>query len=101
MRRNIRPDLLFSMEAHVAMMEKIYEDAAHSGKPQYTTATPYLKLLTHAKHQVVQSEAALATMQERLAQAERALDDKEALHRREIQDKDTLLRQAEQAIQDK
>lgn len=112
MRRNIRPDLLFSMEAHVAMMEKIYEDAAHREKPQRTPSTPYLKLMTHAKHQVAEREAALAALQERLTEVEQAfrhseallrqeIRDKETLLRREIQDKETLLRQAEQAIQDK
>jgi len=101
MRRSVRPDLLTSMEVHVAMVEKIYEDAAHREKPQRTPSTPYLKLMTHAKQQIVEREAALSTLQERLAQTEQALEDKEALIRREVEDKETLLRQAEQAIQNK
>ena len=103
MRRSIRPDLLFSMEAHVAMMEKIYEDAAHNEKPQHTPSTPYLKLLTHAKQQIVEREAALVTLQERLTQTEQALEDKEGL----LRDKEALvgrtqhnLRDAEQAFHD-
>ena len=70
MRRNIRPDTLYSMEAHVAMLEKIYEDAAHPNKPKGESATPYLKLIAHAKQQVREREAALAELQARLAQAE-------------------------------
>lgn len=97
MRRSIRPDLLFSMEAHVTMMEKIYEDAAHDEKPQHSPSTPYLKLLTHAKHLVVQREATLATLQERLTQAEQALHDREALLERTL----NSLRDAEKALHDR
>ena len=70
MRRNIRPDTLYSMEAHVAMLEKIYEDAAQPNKPKGESATPYLKLIAYAKQQVREREAALAELQARLAQAE-------------------------------
>ena len=70
MRWSIRPEALFSMEAHVAMLEKIYEDAAHPNKPKGESPTPYLKLIAHAKRQVREREAALAELQARLAQAE-------------------------------
>ena len=70
MRRNIRPDTLYSMEAHVAMLEKIYEDAAQPNTPKGESATPYLKLIAYAKQQVREREAALAELQARLAQAE-------------------------------
>jgi len=96
MRRSVRPDLLFSMEVHVAMVEKIYEDAAHSEKPQRTFSTPYLKMMAHAKQQIVEREAALATLQERLAQTEQALEDKEGLLRRTQHS----VREVEQALHD-
>jgi len=40
MRRGVRPDALFSMEAHVAMLEKIYDDAVHTNKPKREPTEP-------------------------------------------------------------
>jgi glycosyltransferase involved in cell wall biosynthesis len=45
MRRNIRPGNLVSMAAHVAMLEKIYENVAHTRKRRRKFQTPYLKLV--------------------------------------------------------
>jgi len=70
MRRNIRPGNLVSMEAHVAMLEKIYEDAAHARKPKRKSHTPYLKLVAHAEQQVIEREEALARVQQQVALAE-------------------------------
>lgn len=70
MRRSIRPETLFSMEAHVAMLEKIYQDATHIHKPKRESATPYLKLIARAQQQVRERERTLADLQSRLAQAE-------------------------------
>jgi len=63
MRRGIRPETLFSMEAHVVMLEKIYEDATHIHKPKRESATPYLKLIAHAQQQVREREAERAHLQ--------------------------------------
>ncbi len=97
MRRNIHPETLFSMEAHVAMLEKIYEDATHSNKPKQESPTPYLKLIAHAKQQVRQREAALAELKEQLAGAEQAAREKDALLNQAAREKDALLQQAQQA----
>jgi hypothetical protein len=70
MRRNIRPGNLVSMEAHVAMLEKIYEDAAHARRPKRKSHTPYLKLVAHAEQQVIEREEALARLQQQLASLE-------------------------------
>ena len=70
MRRNIRPDTLYSMEAHVATLEKIYEDATHTHKPKRESATPYLKLIAHAQQQAREREKTLVLPQSPLAQAE-------------------------------
>ena len=102
MRRNIRPDALLSMEAHVAMLEKIYEDAVHADKPTQSASTPYLKLIAHAEQQVRQREVALADQQERLAQAERALHEKEALLQeaeQALHEKEALLQQTRRALE--
>jgi glycosyltransferase involved in cell wall biosynthesis len=104
MRRNIRLDTLLSMEAHVAMLEKIYEDAVHADKPTQSASTPYLKLIAHAEQQVRQREAALADQQERLAQAERALHEKEGLLQeaeRALHEKAGLLQEAGRALHEK
>ena len=66
MRRNIRPGNLVSMEAHVAMLEKIYEDVAHTRKRRRKSQTPYLKLVAHAQQQVNEREEALAGLQDQL-----------------------------------
>lgn len=86
MRRGIRPETLFSMEAHVTMLEKIYEDAAHASTPKRESPTPYLKLIAHAKRQLLEREAvllereaALAELQSCLAQSQQALHDTGAL----------------------
>lgn len=97
MRRSIHTELLFSMEAHVAMLEKVYEDATNDSTSERTSSTPYLKLMAHAKQQVREREAALADQQERLAQAERALHEKEAL----LQQARNSLQEAERALHDK
>lgn len=57
MRRNIRPDTFFSMEAHVAMLEKIYEDAINTKGPKRSASTPYLKLIAQAKREVGRLQA--------------------------------------------
>ena len=87
MRRSIRPETLFPMEVHVAMLEKIYEDATHTSQPKGESPTPYLKLMAHAKRRLLERETALAELQSRLAQSQQALYDKEA-----------LLEQTEQAL---
>jgi DNA repair exonuclease SbcCD ATPase subunit len=78
MRRNIRPGNLVSMEAHVAMLEKIYEDAAHARKRKRKSHTPYLKLVAHAQQQVIEREEALARLQQQLASAEAHAQELEA-----------------------
>ena len=70
MRRSARTDAVLSMEAHVTMMEKIYDDAANDKKPKRTPSTPYLKLIAQVREQVGEREAALAGLQERLSQSE-------------------------------
>ncbi|PWB82235.1 MAG: hypothetical protein C3F08_00195 [Candidatus Methylomirabilota bacterium] len=70
MRRNIRSDTLVSMRTHVAMLEKIYEDAAHTLRATPERHTPYLKVIAHVRQQVREREGALAGLQSRLAQAE-------------------------------
>jgi glycosyltransferase involved in cell wall biosynthesis len=101
MRRSIRLETLFSMEAHVAMVEKIYEDAVHGKTPERNSFTPYLKLITHAKQQVQEREALLADLTQRFAQAEQAIHMKEALVQQgeqAIREKEALVQQAEQEI---
>jgi hypothetical protein len=78
MRRNIRPGILVSMEAHVAMLEKIYEDAAHARKPKRKSHTPYLKLVAHAEQQVIEREEALSGLQQQLALSQARAQDLEA-----------------------
>jgi chromosome segregation ATPase len=62
------------MEAHVAMLEKIYKDATHTSQPKGESPTPYLKLIAHAKQRearaVAAETAAISLAQER--EAERA-----------------------------
>jgi glycosyltransferase involved in cell wall biosynthesis len=78
MRRNIRPGNLVSMEAHVAMLEKIYEDAAHARKPKRKSHTPYLKLVAHAEQQVIEREEALSGLQQQFALSQARAQDLEA-----------------------
>jgi colicin import membrane protein len=52
------------------MLEKIYEDGAHGGKPKRKSHTPYLKLVAHAQEQVAEREEALARVQQQVALAE-------------------------------
>jgi len=78
MRRNIRPGNLVSMEAHVAMLEKIYEDAAHARKPKRKSHTPYLKLVAHAEQQVIEREEALSGLQQQIALSQARAQDLEA-----------------------
>ena len=79
MRRSIQLETLFPMEVHVAMLEKIYDDAAHANEPKEETPTPYPKLIAHVKQRLREREAALAELQSCLAHAEQRLHDKEAL----------------------
>ena len=51
MRRSIRVESLFSMESHVAMLEKTYEDAAQGDRSTRGSGTPYLKLIAHTQQQ--------------------------------------------------
>jgi glycosyltransferase involved in cell wall biosynthesis len=89
MRRNIRPGNLVSMEAHVAMLEKIYEDAAHAKKLnkklKRKSPAPHLKLVAHAQQQVIDREEALAGLQQQLASAQARLQEQEAAHAAEAQ----------------
>ena len=78
LRRGIRPEALFSMEAHVAMLEKIYDDAAHANRPKGDSPTPYLKLIAHAQQQVREREEALARFREQLAIVQPRLQELEA-----------------------
>ena len=73
MRRDIRTETLFSMDAHVAMLEKIYEDVVCGNSPQLKASTPYLKLLTHAKQQIQDRDATLSAVHADLARAEQAM----------------------------
>ena len=89
MRRDIRPVNLVSMEAHVAMLEKIYEDAAHAKKLnkklKRKSRTPYLKLVAHAQEQVIDREEALAGLQQQFASAQARVQEQEAAHAAEAQ----------------
>ncbi len=73
MRRNIRLEILLSMDAHVAMLEKIYEDAICWNPPRLKASTPYLKLLAHAKQQIQERDAALSAVHANLARAEQGI----------------------------
>src|SRR5574337_1443893 len=86
MRRGIRIETLLSMKAHVAMLEKIYEDATQTSRPKVETSAPYLKLLVHAQQQVREREEALANLESRLMQTETAAT---AL----VQERDAALRE--------
>ena len=97
MRRSIRVETHFSMEAHVGMLEKIYEDAADKEEPARSFSTPYLELMTHAKQVVRARETTLSDLQLRLARAEAALHEREALLQ---ETRDGLLR-AEAAVHEK
>ncbi|MGH7429465.1 MAG: glycosyltransferase, partial [Candidatus Methylomirabilaceae bacterium] len=102
MRRSVRPERLFSMEAHVAMLEKIYEDAAHANQPRREAPTPYLKLIAHAQQDVREREEALSGLQDQLAEAGQALHDKEALvHEKEalVHEKEALLEEARHTLE--
>jgi glycosyltransferase involved in cell wall biosynthesis len=109
MRRGIRVDTLFSMEAHVAMVEKIYEDAIHSKTKERTSSMPYVKLMMHARQVVRERETILAGLQQRLTQAEQAIHEKEALWQQALHEKEALWQQAlqekealwQQALQEK
>ncbi len=78
MRRGIRLDGLYSMEGHVKMVEKIYEDAVHSKKPKRKVATPYLKLIAHAQQQVSEREEALVELQRQATFAQARAQEQEA-----------------------
>jgi glycosyltransferase involved in cell wall biosynthesis len=77
MRRSIRIETLLSMEAHVTMLEKIYEDAVCGNPPRLKASTPYLKLLAHAKQQIQERDAALSTGHANLARAEQVVQELE------------------------
>ena len=78
MRRSVRPETLFSMEDHVAMLEKTYKDAAHTRRPKRKSSTPYLKLLAHARQQVSEREEALAGLQRQATLAQARAQEQEA-----------------------
>lgn len=102
MRRQIQPEKFFSMERHIAMLEKTYEDAVQSAQPRREPGTPYLKLIAHIQQQVQEREAALAVLQSRLAESERMCDEKETRLQQAAQaltEKETRLQQAEQALE--
>jgi len=103
MRRGIRPESLFSMEAHVAMMEKIYDGAAHDNTARREPHTPYLKLIAHAQRQVTDREEALAGLQGRLQEAEEAMREKETRLQEQdtrLQEQDTRLRESRDRLQE-
>ena len=60
------------------MLEKIYEDAAHGGKPKRKSHTPYLKLVAHAEQQVIEREEALSGLQQQIALSQARAQDLEA-----------------------
>ncbi len=62
MRRGMRTDTLLSIDAHVAMLEKIYKDAVCGTSPQLKVSTPYSTLLIHAKQQIQERDAALSVV---------------------------------------
>src|SRR5574337_218520 len=88
MRLDIRPETLLAIEAHVARLEKIYEDAVRLNSPRLKASTPYLKLLAHAKQQIQERDAALSATHAELARAEQA-----------VQQKETDLQQVQQAVE--
>jgi hypothetical protein len=77
--RDIRPETLLSMEAHVALLEKIYEDAFHTKTREQNASTLHLKLIAHVRQQLSEREATLAELQSSLALAEQVLHEKEVL----------------------
>ncbi|MBI2902341.1 MAG: glycosyltransferase [Candidatus Methylomirabilis oxyfera] len=88
MRRSVRTAAVLSMEAHVTMIEKIYDDAASEKKPKRTPSTPYLKLIAQVREQVGEREAALAGLQERLTQSEQREAAAEAVATAQIQQRE-------------
>ncbi|WP_337287495.1 glycosyltransferase, partial [Candidatus Methylomirabilis sp.] len=70
MRRSSQPEMLFSTDAHVAVLEKIYQEATHGNCRTTESSTPYLKVIAHVQQQVRERERTLASLQSRLAQAE-------------------------------
>ncbi|TAN40353.1 MAG: glycosyltransferase [Nitrospirae bacterium] len=75
--RDIRPDTLLSMEAHVTRLEKIYEDAVRGSPPRLKASTPYVKLLAHAKQQTQERDAALSAVHADLARAKQVMQELE------------------------
>ncbi len=71
MRRSIWPEGLFSMDAHVTMLQKIYDDAVHTDRPKPESSTPYTKLIALAQQQLRSQEARLMEL-ERLVQQREA-----------------------------
>jgi glycosyltransferase involved in cell wall biosynthesis/GT2 family glycosyltransferase len=88
LRQGVRADLLFSIDAHAAMLEKFYQDAVHAGAPPRVPRTPYVKLLAHAGQEVRAREEALAGLQARLAGAELALHEKDVRFHQVLHEKD-------------
>lgn len=82
MRRRVRPDTLFSWEAHITMLEKIYQDAVHTDQAKPESNIPYPKLVTHFKQQVQHREAQLAKRETKLAEMEAQLAEQERAGRK-------------------
>ena len=77
MRLGIRTETLLSTEAHVARLEKIYEDAVRGNSPRLKASTPYLRSFAHAKQQIQDRDAALSVAHAHLARAEQAMQELE------------------------
>lgn len=74
----IRPGMLFSMEAHVAMLEKIYQDAINTKGPKRSASTPYLKLVTQAKREVGRLLSANKALEAEVGRLRAQLEESEA-----------------------
>ncbi|CBE67353.1 MAG: glycosyltransferase [Candidatus Methylomirabilis oxygeniifera] len=99
MRLDIRLDTLLSMEAHVAGLEKIYEDAVCLNVPRLKTSTPYLKLLANARQQIQERDAALSAAHAERDAALSAAHAELARAEQAIQQKDTDLQQVQRTVE--
>ncbi len=94
MRRNIRSETFFSMDAHIALLEKIYNDAIRADGVKRESKTPYRELLAHLQGQMREREESLTDLQERLTGVEHAYEEIEALFHKTVHEKGAILNQA-------
>ncbi len=91
MRRNIESETFFSMDAHIDILEKIYNDAVRADGVKRESKTPYRKLIAHVQRQIRDREENLAELRERLAAAEHASHETEALLHKAVLENSALL----------